>query len=174
MDGNSKFKPIDLAIMAMLTAIIFIQEQLFTIVPNVQLTVFLLVLYSKKIGFIRTSIILAIHVVLDNLVIGSFSYLYTPFMFIGWMFIPIIFCTFMKRVENPLILGIVSVLCSFFYCWVYIIPNVIFYNINLIAYLISDIMFECVLATCSFLTVLILYKPCSKVFDSFNISKSRT
>ena len=84
----------DITDIAVLACILFIQEELLTFLPNIQLTIFLLILYSKKLGFIRTSIIVAIHVILDNLVMGSFNLVYTPAMFIGWMTIPILICLF--------------------------------------------------------------------------------
>ena len=77
------FETKDLTLIALLATIIFVQEQMLAFLPNIQLTVFLLVLYSKKIGFIRTSIICLIHVVLDNMVMGSFNVFYMPFMFVG-------------------------------------------------------------------------------------------
>ena len=39
----------DMALIAMFAAILFIQEEALTFIPNVQLTVFLLVLYFLKI-----------------------------------------------------------------------------------------------------------------------------
>ena len=45
------------------------------------------------------------------------------------------------------------------------IPNIIFYSIDIKAYLISDILWEIVLAISSFLTTLWLYKPCVSVLN---------
>ena len=67
----------DITLIALLTTLLFVQEQALVFIPNVQLTVFLIVFYSKKLGFLRTSLIVAIHVVLDNLVMGSFNLIYT-------------------------------------------------------------------------------------------------
>ena len=45
---------------------------------------------------------------MDNLVIGSFNIIFTPFMFIGWAIIPLTICTIFKKIEkivkNPEIL----------------------------------------------------------------------
>ena len=63
----------DLVLIALLTSIIFLQEQLLSFIPNVQLTFFLLVLYSKKLGIVKSSLIILIYVIIDNLLSGSFS-----------------------------------------------------------------------------------------------------
>ena len=157
----------DIAIMAVMTSILFVQEQLLSSLPGVQLTIFLILLFSKKFGLIKTVIIVIIHVLLDNLFNSSFSLMYTPAMLIGLLIIPLTICTLFKENENPLILGILGIVYAFIYCWLFIIPNYIFIKIDPIAYLISDIIFELILAGCSFISILLLYKPCGKVIDMF-------
>ena len=158
--------------MAMLTAILFLQEEALTFIPNVQLTVFLILLYSKKLGFFRTSIIVTVHVVLDNLVMGSFNLVYTPAMFVGWMLIPIVINLFCRKIESPIALGIIAAVCAFMYCWCFILPTYLLYNMDPLKYFISDILFEVILAVCAFVSTSILYKPCSKLFDKFRITKT--
>lgn len=155
----------DIALVSVMTTILFVQEQLLTNLPGIQLTIFLLVLYSKKIGLAKTSIIIVLHVILDNLYMSSFSLMYTPTMLIGWMIIPISLCTIFKKVESPIFLAILGLIYSFIYCWLYIIPSYMIMHINPIAYLVSDVIFEIILAVCSFLTILLLYKLCSHIFD---------
>lgn len=157
------FRIKDITIIAFFTAILFVQEQLLTILPNVQLTVFLIVLYSKVFGLTKTLIIVLLHTILDNLIMGSFSIYYLPFMLIGWMIIPIIICLFFKKVDNAIVLAIIGTVCSFIYSWLFAIGQVLLTNVSLIAYLVSDITFEIVLALSSFLSILWLYKPCSKL-----------
>lgn len=167
MVGSRSITVKDIAVMAVMTTLLFVQEQLLSSLPGVQLTVFLIVLYSKKFGFVRSSIILIIHIILDNLFNSSFSLMYTPAMLVGWMIIPLTINTIFKKIENPLILAILGLVYSFIYCWLFIIPNYFIFNINPIAYLISDVVFELILAGCSFISILLLYKPCSKVIDMF-------
>lgn len=155
----------DLTIIAACAAILFVQEQLLSFLPNIQLTVFLIVLFSKKLGFIKTSIIVIIHTVLDNLVMGSFNIMYFPFMLIGWLIIPIVISTVFKRCESPLILALLGILFSFIYSWIYIIPNVIILDVDPLAYLAADLIFEIILAASSFISILWLYKPCVRIFD---------
>lgn len=173
MDGKQikhKFFTIkDIVYIAMLTTILFVQEEVLTFIPNVQFTIFLLVLYSKKMGFTKTTIIILIHVFLDNLVMGSLNFIYTPVMFFGWMFIPIFVCTIGRKTESPLKLGLIAILCSFLYCWSFVLPTYLFMNINPLVYLGSDIIFELILAVVGFTTTFLLYKPCSRIFEKLNI-----
>jgi len=157
------FRIKDITTIAFFTAILFVQEQLLTFLPNVQLTVFLIVLYSKVFGLPKTLIIVLIHTILDNIIMSSFSFYYFPFMLLGWSMIPIIVCTLLKKTENALIIAIVGAMCSFIYCWSFVIPTAIFTNASIIAYLIGDITFEIILAISSFLSILWLYNPCYKL-----------
>ena len=158
-----------MALIAMFAAILFIQEEALTFIPNVQLTVFLLVLYSKRLGFIKTVIIIVIHVFLDNLVMSSFSLVWTPAMFIGWLLIPIVICTIFRKVENFIVLAIAGAILSFTYCWCFVVPNYIVMHIKPLKYLASDILFELILATSSFVSILFLYIPCKQIFIKFRI-----
>lgn len=169
MKNGSKLAIRDLSLIAVLTTILFVQEQLLTFIPNVQLTVFLIVLYSKKLGFVKTSIITIIHVLLDNLFLGGINIYYTPAMLVGWLIIPTTLSTIFKKVHSNISLAILGAIYSFIYCWIYIIPNVILFKFNYIDYLIADIPFEIILVVSSFVSILLLYNPISKIFTKFNI-----
>ena len=88
---------------------------------------------------------------------------YFPFMLIGWELIPIIVCTIFKNTENTYVLAIVGFVCSFIYSWLFIIPNVLLTKVDIMIYFINDLTFEFLLAISSFLSILWLYKPCSKL-----------
>ena len=156
----------DLVLIALLTSIIFLQEQLLSFIPNVQLTFFLLVLYSKKLGIVKSSLIILIYVIIDNLIGGSFSLLFIPFMLIGLLLIPLSLNTIFKKVESNLSLAILGILYSFIYSFINIIPGCIMFNLTFIEYLINDLYWEIILAINSFVTILLLYNSCSKIFDN--------
>ena len=163
---EKKFEPKDITLIALLATIIFVQEQLLAFLPNIQLTVFLFVLYSKKIGFVRTSIICLIHVVLDNMVFGGFNIFYMPFMFIGWLIIPITLNTLFKKVESNIVLAFLGIIYALIYSWLFIIPNCFILNVSFKAYLIADFVWELLLALSSFISILLLYDPVSKIFSN--------
>ena len=50
----------DITIIAILAAILFVQEQALSFLPNIQLTVFLLVLYSKTLKLWKVLLIIFI------------------------------------------------------------------------------------------------------------------
>ena len=164
---ESKFTVRDITLIAILTTILFVQEQLLSFLPNIQLTVFLLVVYSKKLGLFKTIIITLIHTILDCFVMGSLNMMYFPFMLIGWMLIPILLNTIFKKVESNISLSFLGILFSLLYCWLYIIPSCIILQVDFLSYLYADIVWEVILAVSSFLTILLLYNPCSVTVDRF-------
>lgn len=157
----------DLCLIAVLTAVLFVQEQLFSFLPNITLTVFLIILYSKCLGFVRCSLIVVIHTLLDNLFMGSLNMVYFPFMLLGWLIIPITLCSVFKRVSRPLPLAFLGIIFSLLYCWIFIIPQVLITEVDIHDYFIADIPFEIILALGTFLAVLWLYQPLKKVIDQF-------
>lgn len=163
--NKSLIKTKDITLIALLTTIVFIQEQVLTSLAGIQFTVFLIVLYSKKFGLTKSCLIVVLHVLLDCVFMGSLGLMYTPTMLIGWLFIPFTICTIFKKVENPIILALLGVMYSFIYSWLFFIPHHIMMNIDFVSYFAADVVFELVLAGCSFLTILWLYKPCSKAID---------
>ncbi len=156
----------DLCVIAILSAIIFSLEQVLSFLPNIQLTIFLLVLYSKKLGLYKTSLIVVIHTILDNLIMGSFNIMFFPFMLLGWMIIPICLNTIFKKVESNISLAFLSVIFAITYASAFIIPNMIFLHIDIIPYITADLPFTGLLAASSFLSVLWLYNPCKKILDT--------
>ncbi len=162
---KNKIRVYDIALMAILAAILFVLEEVLSFLPNIQLTVFLIILYSKKLGPLKASLIVIVHVILDNLFMNSFNIMYFPFMLIGWLLIPITISTIFKSFNSPLKLAILAICYAFIYCWIFIIPNVLFFKIDALTYFMADIWWEIVLALSSFLSTILLYNPCSKILD---------
>lgn len=168
MSGKGFFlmlKTRDLTLISSLTAMVFVLEQILSMVPFVQLTVFLLVLFSKKLGFLKTTLIISIHVVLDNAFLSSFDLIFTPIMWMGWMMIPISLHTIFKGVENPWILGLIGGLCALIYCLLFIPPTLFIYHLDFLTYWITDIPFEIGMVISSILTIGLLYSKVSPIFD---------
>lgn len=160
-----KIRVFDICLIAVLAAITLALEYLLLGIPNVRLTVLLLVLYSKKLGIIKTTLIIIIYSLVDCLINGGIHYVFYPVMLLGWLIIPLSLNTIFKKIEEPLYLGLLGVLFSFIYCWMYILPTILIMDMKFIPYLLSDIPFEIILATSSFLSILWLYKPLSSLFD---------
>lgn len=158
---------------AFLAAILFLQEQVLMILPNVQLTVLLIVIYSKCFDLKITSITVLIHVILDNIFMSSFNLIYFPFMLMGWLLIPLTLCTIFKNVKSPLGLAFLGIGYAFIYSWLFIIPHVFIMKVSFFAYLASDVVFEIVLASSSFLTIWWLYAPLSKLINKLKVRPLR-
>lgn len=158
----------DMTLIAILAVLLFALEQALTLLPNIQVTVMLLVLYSKMLGWKKTGIIIVIHVVLDNLVMGSFNILTVPFMLVGWLSIPILLATLFKKVDKTIHLALLGGLFSFLYSWIFMIPGALIQGKAFMEYFIADLPFEIILAASSFLTILWLYEPLSTVFIQLN------
>lgn len=148
----------DCAFIAILAALLYVLQIALSFLPNVQVTVLLLFIYSKVLGTKKSLIIILIHVLLINLTWSSLNIVYTPFMFIGYAFIPICLNTIFKNVKNIYTLSLLGFLFSLIYCWCYIIPSILMTNISFVAYLIGDIYFELIMGVSSFVSILWLYE----------------
>ena len=157
----------DLVLISLLSSILILQEQLLSFIPNVQLTFLLIVLYSKKLGIVKSSLIILIYVIIDNLLGGSLSLLFMPFMLMGLLLIPLSLNTIFKKVNSNLSLAILGIMYSFIYSFINIIPGCIMFNLTFKEYLINDLYWEIILAINSFITILLLYNACSKIFDRY-------
>ena len=154
----------DITLCAICTSILVVQEQILAFLPNIQLTLFLMVVFSRKLGLIRTIVIITCYTLIDGLIGGPFNIIYITFMLIGWLIIPILLCTVFKKVQSPLYLALLGVMFAFTYSWINIIPNLILTSATIISYLIADYPFELLLAASSFLSILWLYTPIERVF----------
>ena len=153
----------ELCVMALLTAILFLQEELLNFLPNIQLTVFLILLYAKCLGFWKTMMIVTVYVLLDSAYMGSLNLIFTTGQWIGWMAGPLITCLCLKKTENPAVLAGAAAGFAFLYCWVMILPTMWLLHVEFVPYLIADVPFELILAASSFLTTLLLYEPLRKL-----------
>ena len=162
-----KLKNLDISLIPILTILLVVQKEVLAFIPNVQLVIFLVLLYSKKLGSKRTVLIIVLYVLIDAILTSSLSFAYTPFILIGLLFIPILTNTIFKDVEIVNKLGLISILFSFIYSWVFALAFVFIYKMNIVEYLIADIYFELVLAASSYISVITLYKPMSRLFDSY-------
>ena len=154
----------DLVLLPLLALILFLQEEILAFLPNIKLTVFLILLYGKKLGFVRSSLTVFLYVFLDVVYMNSFSLVFSPFMLLGWMLIPFSMNTLFRHCENTYVLALAAAVHSFLYCWIYLIPNALILHADIFAYLMADVVFEALLAISSFLCTLWLYEPLSRVF----------
>ena len=149
-----------LIFMAMCITIVFVQEQILTIIPNVQFTTLLLVLYVSLFKWRESVAMIVIYVILDNLYMNSFNPIYTPAMLIAWLTIPLVYYTVLRATKSEVKLAVFGLLFGIYYGWVFIPFRMFELGITEFwPYLMLDIPFQIIMAASNFITILWLYKP---------------
>lgn len=168
MKSSTRRKQIfEVVLIAICTALLTSLEIALSILPNIQLTFLLIIVFSKVLKTKKTLIIIILHVIIDNLIMASFNIFFVLVMMIGLMIIPLTLNTIFKKVTSPLGLAGLSIIYALIYSWLYIIPSVLLLKNDFRIYLIQDLPFEGLLAGSSFLSVLWLYTPLTKIIDNF-------
>ena len=127
---------------ALAIAIIFTQEQLLMFIPNVQLTVLLIILFVSVFSFKESIMMITAYVFLDSLYMGGFNIFYMVPMMLAWYVIPLSYHTILRQTKNELKLAIFALIFGFIYGWMFIPFNMIQTGIpNFIPYLIADLPF---------------------------------
>ena len=149
----------DLVVISIFTSIIFVVEQALSFIPNVQLTVFFFILFTKLIGSKKTLFIVILHTLLDNMYMGTMIWhLVVPMMF-GWSLIPILLGTVFKKVDGILGLSLFAFGFGFLYGWAFIPFQAYVWGYDMWLYFIYDLPFEFAMALSGALSVAILYQP---------------
>lgn len=150
-----------MCIISLMAVILFVQEEALTILPNIQLTFLLISLFAAIFGIKYSLIIVSIHIILDNVVMGSFTPIVMIPMFIGYVILVIVM--YLVKKENLLIKVIMASICSWIYCMLFLFANALWLDIDVKAYFIADIPFEILLILSTILTMTYLYRPLEKV-----------
>ncbi|MDX9807833.1 MAG: hypothetical protein RBS87_04630 [Acholeplasma sp.] len=149
----------DLVVMAIFTAIIFVVEQALSFIPNVQLTVFLFVLYTRLIGSKKTFFIVVVHTLLDNIYMGTLIWHLVIPMMMAWSLIPILLGTVFKKVQGVVGLTIFAFGFGFIYGIMFIPFQAYVWGYDMWLYFIYDLPFEFAMGISGALSVAILYQP---------------
>lgn len=165
MGGRCKFyiSIKDIAIMAMMTALIFVQEQALTFLPNINFTHLFIALAFYILGLPKTLIVVGCYSLLDNIFMGSLNPFYTPAMIISWMLFPILLYFFGKIFKSRRLMpAIVGAGHSLIYSWVFLLISCLIYKTPFVPYLTADIIWELILCLTSFITIFFLLQPILK------------
>ena len=163
---GKRYKAIkDAARIAVFAAILFVQQYALSFLPNVQATVLLLVIYTKMIGFKKTSLIIIIHVIIYNILapFGPVIPLHLISMTFGYLIIPILLTTVFKKMSEPFTLACFGFIHGFIYGWSFLPITVFIMNIPFLEYFIMDLPYQLIMSISSFLTILWLYEPIVKL-----------
>ena len=81
MESKPSGKPFlttrELCVMAMLTVILFLQEELMNFLPNINFTILLMILYAKVFGFAKSAMMITVYLLFDAIYMGSLSPIWT-------------------------------------------------------------------------------------------------
>ena len=151
--------------MAACAAILFTQQVALSFLPNIQFTTLLVVLYAKVLGFKRTSFIVVVHVLAISFLspAGSINPIHIPAMLIGWLLIPILLSTVLKKLNGAFGLSLFGLVFGFVYGWIFIPFSVFLLDAPFMEYFLMDLPFEIVMAISNFITILWLYDVLKKV-----------
>lgn len=147
-----------IALAAILLALLIVQEELLTGIPQVQLTVPLIILYAFLFPNEILLPLIAGYVLIDNLYMGSISLMYTPAMFIAWILLAVV----ARKLRNKpdYIQVIIAVVFGFVYGWIFIPFSMMVLGINQFwPYLLADIPAEFAMAFSDLVTMIIVYIP---------------
>lgn len=146
--------------------IIFVQEQILLIAPNVQLTVLLIILFSTIFSIRESLMMILVYVFLDSMYMGTIDFFYMIPMVIAWSLIPICYHTILRRTNNEYVLAVFAFVFGFVYGWIFIPFRMIQFGVSKVwPYFIADIPFEIIMAVVGFGTVLLAFKPLKSVLN---------
>lgn len=152
---------------AMLLAVLVVQEQLLTLLPNIQLTVVLIMVYGAILPYTYLTTVIVGYVFLDSMIMGSFHLLYLIPMLIGWL--SLAYVSRMIRHRKIGLIIFVAMFYGFYYGWLFIPFRLLDIGINRFwEYLKSDLIFEFFMVVNNVLTVGLLYLPIKRLLSSFS------
>ncbi|MFW5794285.1 MAG: hypothetical protein ACOCV1_02270 [Bacillota bacterium] len=150
----------EISLLALATAILVIQEFVFSFIPNIQLTTFLIMIYVSVFGLKKTITIVIIHVLLDNLLFGSIGMLNIVIpMAIAWISITILFHFVLKITNKVIIYAIIAYFFGHLYGLIFVPFQAFILEIDILNYLLIDLLWQVVMGIGNFLAVLWLYQP---------------
>lgn len=166
ISSKKRNTPLDvkkMCILSLMAVILFVQEEALTMLPNIQLTFLLISIYAAVFGIKNSLAIVSIHVLLDNVIMGSLTPIVVVPMFLGYVVLVVV----MNLVKdcNLAVKCLCASLCSLLYCYIFLIVNALFLDINVYAYWIADIPFEILLVLSTILTITYLYNPIEKIIN---------
>lgn len=154
-------------IYALMTAIIVVQKLLLAVIPNFQFSTLLLILFFYIFGTKPMLLITLLYVVVDNLWLGTFHFIYTPVMFVAWGTLLLLLIPFKKRSSNVWFLGLLGALHAIMYSFCFGFTTAMLHEIDVVAYIIADIPFTLILMISNFLTIIWLFQPLYKVMSKY-------
>lgn len=163
-----------LLMISMSVSILFVQEQMLILLPNISFTVLLIVFFASVFSFKENILLITAYVILDNLYLGGFNVFYMIPMLLAWYLIPISYHTILRRTKSELKLAFFALGFGFAYGWMFAPFAMIQFGLgHLWPYLVADVGFEILMSISGFITVYWLFKPLYKAISPLILNQKR-
>jgi len=151
-----------MTLLALATSVLMVQELVLSFLP-IQLTTVLLMIYTSVFGLRKTMLMMTIHVIIDNILLGSIGMfnIVIP-MWLAWALIIIIFNFVSKRSSNLVIYMIVAYFFGHLYGLMFVPFQALLLNIDIIDYLLIDLLWEVVMGITNVILVIWIYEPMNR------------
>lgn len=159
-----------LLMIAFAVTITFVQEQMFLMIPQVQLTIVLMFVFASIFTYKESFMYITVYVLLDNMYLGGFNPINVIPMLIMWNTIPYIYTIILRRTENEHSIAKAAFVFGFLYSWSFIPGAIIMYGLSHVwqVYILADIPWEIALAVVGYISVIWAYKPLVKIVKQFD------
>lgn len=154
-----------LTLLSLLTAILFVQEELLSFLPNVQFSFLLIFTYACCLSVGESLMIVTVHVFLDSLYMGAMNPFYMLAMFVGYTVLVLL--GHFARNSALWVKCLLSALGTLCYALAFLPVGVVLYHVSPWAYLLADLPFDGILVACTVITMLLLHVPLKKCIDRF-------
>lgn len=145
-------------------SILLVQEYMLMILPNVQFTILLMILFVSVFSFKESIIMITGYVFLDLMMLGGLNPMYLLPMLVSWYLIPVSYHTILRRTNDELKLALFAMAFGVIYGLMFMPFKMLEQGIwNPLPYLIADIPFEIIMSITGFITVYWLFVPLQKV-----------
>ena len=151
----------DITLIAILSASLTAGKFVLSVVPNVEIVTFLMILYTVLFGYKRTLMVVAVFVTTEILIYGFGTWLLG--YYILWPTLVILTHIISRTLKSEYGYAILSAIYGFTFGLFFALFESLFYGISYaIPYWISGIPFDIVHGTSNFIIMLVLYKPMVK------------
>ena len=153
-----------LTLSGLLLGVLVAQEYALLGIPNVQLTVALLLIYAAVLPWGVLVPLTIAYVLLDNWIMGSLNIVYFVPMLAAWLLLVTVGKWLNKGPRWAMVLWATAF--GFVYGWFFAIPQTFLLHVNLWAYLAADFPFEVIMAATNFASVAFLHPPLTSLLHS--------
>ncbi len=151
-----------MATSALLASVLVVMEQAMALIPNVQLTMLLIGVYSAALGFRKSAEIVAIYIVIDSMVASamypdwvSMTWVSMPAILVGWLLSSYAFSWL--KTESNLSAASLGAVMSFVYGTIIAVYTSAVYQLDFLVYMSFDIPYQILMAVSSFVSISLLY-----------------